>query len=228
MSKVQRPNPEARVPNGSLAPEQRGWFARALAPRSRRKLGMWVLGLAILAASSACAKARAETVADGPPLEVPAPPPRMIGQIDDTLAGARVPLGPPDPGVASVPATPPASTARPRSTARPADAESREPASSAAPAAAPPATPPPPAVAETPRELRSSGDAEAANRVSGLLQRARADLNRVDPKRLSADNKTNYDEATRFVQRAEEEVKARNFIFAETFADKAATLATPG
>ena len=184
-----------------------------------------VLGLLALT-GSACAKARAEMVADGPPLEVPAPPPRVIGQIDDTLAGARVPLGPPDPtGVASVPAAPPATAPRPRTTtARPADAESREPASSAAPAAAP-ATPPPPVVADAARDLRSSGDAEAANRVSGLLTRARADLSRVEPKRLSPENKAQYDEATRFVERAEEEVKARNFIFAETFADKAATLA---
>ena len=227
MSTSHNPNPNTHAPTRRNCFAPPGWWRAAMPWRRRFGFGLWVVCVGMLSLTSAgCAKARAEMVADGPPLEVPAPPDRLIGQIDDTLTGARVPLGPPDPqGVAAAPATPPASTPRPRATARPPDTESREPASSAAPAAAAPATPPPPAVADAARDLRSSGDVEAANRVSGLLQRARADLKGVDPRKLSPDNKAQYEEATRFAQRADEEVKARNFIFAETFADKAATLA---
>jgi len=57
------------------------------------------------------------------------------------------------------------------------------------------------------------------------LQRASNDLGRIDYRALSADAKTQYDTAKRFVQQADEALHARNLVFAKTVADKAAALA---
>ena len=59
-----------------------------------------------------------------------------------------------------------------------------------------------------------------------LLTRAARDLNRVDYGRLSADGRAQYQQSKRFSQQAEQALKDRNFVFATTLADKAATLAT--
>jgi outer membrane biosynthesis protein TonB len=174
------------------------------------------LGLCVVLASG-CAKARAETAPDGPPLEMPAPPPRVLAPVDQPLpATAAVP----DPPVAEP--RPPARPPVRRGT--PAEAEAR-PEPPPAPAAA--IAPPEPAPAET-RELRAapSNAATAERGVRDLLTRASRDLNRVDYGRLSADGRTQYEQSKRFSQQAEQALRDRNFVFAATLADKAATLAT--
>lgn len=183
--------------------------------------GRIVLLIAALAAlSSACAKTRAETVLESPPLAMPEPPPRVLLPPEEPLASA--------PAVADVPvvATPPAASARPPAR-RPQPAantgETRETATAQTPE---PPTPPP--APEPPRELRSApaaADAAAERQVRDLLTRAARDLGRTDYRRLTAEGRAQYDQSRRFADQAEQAVRERNFVFAETLADKAATLA---
>jgi hypothetical protein len=69
--------------------------------------------------------------------------------------------------------------------------------------------------------------AEAATEASirSLLARAARDIARVNIASLSADGRTQYDTARRFLQQADEALKARNLVFAGKLADKAATMA---
>jgi hypothetical protein len=57
------------------------------------------------------------------------------------------------------------------------------------------------------------------------LTHAARDLNRVDYGALSADAKAQYDTAKRFMVLADQAIKARNFVFARTLADKAGVIA---
>ena len=165
----------------------------------------------LLTASAGCARARAASVPNGPPLQVPEPPPRVLAPVDEAVVAT--------PAAAEVP--PPEATSR----GAPATAETRPQPS--APASAPPPPPAPAAPAET-RELRAArGSANAATErgVRDLLARAARDLGRIDYRRLSAEEKATYDQSRRFSQQALQALKERNVAFAETLADKAATLA---
>ena len=221
MSRTRIPDRGSRQPTGKSRRRRGDSYAVGLSRRGPRRLmglGVWVLGLAML--GSGCAKARAEMVADGPPLEVPAPPERVIAAIDDTLAATPQPVEPPT-GLR------PASPAPQNRRQQPPRAENdgREPTAAPAPVAAAPAPAPTP---EAPRELRPAGsaaDAEAEKKVRAVMIRAEQSLTKVDYRTLSVDNRAQYDEAKRFVQRAEDAIKDRNFVFAETWADKAVTLA---
>jgi hypothetical protein len=171
---------------------------------------------------SACAKARAEAAPDGPPLQVPEPPARVLGPIDEPLPATAVVPDPPAPAPQRPPARPP--VRRPNGNGNTAEAERPEPA--AAPAAV--QAPVEPAPTET-RELRAAPNVNAAaveRTVRDLLVRASRDLSRVDYSRLSPDGRANYDQSKRFSQQAEQALKDRNFAFASTLADKAATLAS--
>jgi len=93
--------------------------------------------------------------------------------------------------------------------------------------AAPPPAPAP--VAEAPRELRtasSPADAEATRKIVDVLARAARDLKGVDYGKLTQGGKEQYDQAKSFSEEAENALKERNFVYAETAADKAAKLAT--
>lgn len=182
-------------------------------------VGSWaLLGAVVLAiSSSACAMARAETVPDGPPLQVPQPPERALAPVDEPVAIAEAEASEPEepPPPAAAPRTPP-----PRAAPEP-KPQPAPPAAAAAPA------PPPRAPAET-RELRPASPATAGvtdRSVRETLTRASRDLGRIDYTRLSADGRAQYEESKRFSAQAEEALKERNLIFAATLADKAATLA---
>jgi hypothetical protein len=106
------------------------------------------------------------------------------------------------------------------------DPEPRTETPAPPPAATPPATPPAPA--EPPRELRpalSAADPAEEKKVRDVLARAARDLNRVDYRRLSTAGRSQYDQAKRFTEQAEQAIKDRNYVFATTLADKAAALA---
>jgi len=169
-------------------------------------------------ALSGCAKARAASVPpDGPPLQVPAPPARVL-----------VPAEEPEP-IASVPAPEIPATAAPARPTRPAT-EARPPAPPAAAAAPPPApaTGPPAVSAPAPRDLRAPSPADNApteRSVRDVLARAARDINQVDYNRLSPEGKSQYEQSKRFSIQAEQALRERNLIFAATLADKAATLA---
>jgi hypothetical protein len=88
--------------------------------------------------------------------------------------------------------------------------------------------PPPPAPAEPPREVRSVSSAAAAaeeRKVRDVMARAGRDLMRVDYQKLSGEGKLQYDQSKRFAVEAEQAIKEKNYVYAMTLADKAATLA---
>ena len=165
--------------------------------------------------AGACAKAQAESVPDGPPLQMPLPPEHVLVPVEPPSETAAAPEPePPPPPAAAAPRTP---------AARPTPAPKPQPTTPAA--AAPPAQSPP----AEPRELTAApsqaGGANERN-VRDLLTRASRDLNRVDYSRLSSDSRSQYEQSKRFSEQAEQALKDRNLIFAATLADKAATLAS--
>lgn len=178
-----------------------------------RAWAVLVVVVALGVGSAACAKARAATAPDGPPLQVPQPPQRVLVPVEEPAATA----------VAPEPETPPPAATAPRPpAAKPATAEPKpQPALPAAVQAPPPRTP-----TET-RELRAPSPTSAATdrSVRDMLARASRDLSRVNYSRLSADGRAQYEQSKRFSEQAEEALKERNLIFAATLADKAATLA---
>jgi hypothetical protein len=191
--------------------------------RVRAFVAPFALSLGLCALSVSCAKARADTTPPGPPLTVPAPPPRVLAPIDEPLPMATA--APETP--ATAPSTPATRPPVPRRSGNTADAEPRPEPTPPAPAAVQQG-PAEPAPTET-RELRaapSANTAAAERNVRDLLARAARDLNRVDYGKLSADGRTQYEQSKRFSQQAEGALKDRNYVFAATLADKAATLAT--
>jgi len=172
-------------------------------------LGLWALMAAV--AVSGCAKARAETVPDGPPLATPQPPSRVFAPIEEEpLVSSPVAEAP----AATAPRVPPA-TQPVRRTPQP---EPEKPAPTPAPAAS----------VEAPRVLSAASappDPEAEKRINALLRNAKDDLNRVDYRGLTRGGREQYDSAKGFTEEAEKALKERNFIYAQTAADKAAKLA---
>jgi len=184
-----------------------------------RRLGGLLLVTGAVAAG--CAKAQPETVPDGPPLAMPLPPARIFAPLEVPLEAA--PAIPPE----DVPVTAEAPRATPRPPARRPAAAAQETRTEPEPAP-PAAVTAPPAAPDPSRELRpttSVADAAAERQVRELLQRAARDLSRVDYRRLSNDGRSQYEQSKRFSDQAEEALKERNFVFAATLADKAATLA---
>ncbi len=203
--KSQIANPEAQAGGGSLG-------GRAWAACRGVGFGIWVLGFGIcLAGGAGCAKARAQTVPDGPPLAVPAPPPRVIEPPEEEQVAASPPVVEPLPAVTSPP--PPRTTTRPAPASQPPAASQPIPPP-AAPAAEPPRVTPP-----------TAADLAEEKKVLALLQRASRDISRVTYSRLNSDGRTQYDQSKSLAEQAEQAIKDRNWNYATTLADKAATLA---
>ena len=170
-------------------------------------------GLAIILALSGCAKARAAAAPEGPPLQVPAPPDRVLAPVEEPAVASA-----PEPETPAAAPTPPR-PARPATEARP------TPPPPAVTAPAPTPAPPPQATAT--RDLKAPSPANDATErsVRDLLARAAKDINQVDYNRLSLEGKSQYEQSKRFSIQAEQALRERNLIFASTLADKAATLA---
>jgi hypothetical protein len=171
------------------------------------------LHFALLISATGCAsKAKAATTGpDGPPLAMPAPPPRVIAPVEEVIVEAAPPVVLPEPS--------PAVTRPP--TAKQPPPRTDPPAVAAQPA------PPPPAAVEPPREVRAVPSASPAEerKVRDVMARANRDLNRVDYQKLSVAGRAQYDQSKRFAGEAEQAIKERNYVYAMTLADKAATLA---
>jgi type IV secretory pathway VirB10-like protein len=180
------------------------------------RAGVFAVGVGVLGVGSfACAKTQAKSAPEGPPLDVPAPPPRVLAPVEEPVIELE-PTPEPQPAAAP-PRTPPRPPVR-----------RAEPAPEPAPVIAAPTPPVEPTPVEPPRELRPASparDAAAEKEVRDTLARAARDLTRVDYGKLSVDARAQYDQSKRFTQQAEQAVKDRNFVFAATLADKAATLA---
>jgi hypothetical protein len=173
--------------------------------------------------ASGCARAQARTTPDGPPLEVPAPPPR------DVEPAAIEPLATTAPPPVTPPAAPPEPARNPPPRPRAAPAPPRDTRENKPPE--PPRTEPvapesearPPAGTLQTKPAGEEVDVERSIRVA--LRNANTDLSRVDYRKLDADARSQYDYAKRFVSQAEEALRAKNLGFAKTVADKAAALA---
>jgi histone H3/H4 len=170
-----------------------------------------ILHSALLISLAACgSRARAETVPDGPPLAVPLPPAHAI-------AIEQVAEAPPPEPPAPEPAPP---------EPRPATTVTRTPAPRETPA--PVAAPPAPAAQQPPAEapaVRATASAADEQRVRELLKKATTDLGNVNYQRLSKEGKSQYDQSKKFSDEAQQAIKEKNFVYALTLADKAATLA---
>lgn len=187
---------------------------RGLATTGRRT-SVLMMGVLFVGAGffGGCAKPQAATIAEIPPLSVPAPPERVLVPVDMPIASAE-----PEP---ESPATPPRATPRPTPPRRPnpaPTAAATEPERAAETANATP-EPPRPVSAQTP------ADAAAEKKVRDVLARATRDINRVNYQRLSEDGRTQYEQSKRFTDQAEQELTRRNYPYAMTIADKAAALA---
>lgn len=163
----------------------------------------------LLTGVTACARLHARTQPDGPPLETPQPPPRVIVPVESEPIGSGTPPTLEAPGRRTSREAPPA--------AAPSKPESAAPA--------PPASHPTPDAASA-RTLQTTGKAsETEQQIRALLANAARDLSRIDYRALSADAKAQYDVAKRFSEQADEALKAKNLVFAGQLADKAAALA---
>lgn len=190
-------------------------------PRPRtaqtRQARTTLLAVCLLAAGAGgCAHGQAKTLADLPPLEMPAPPPRVVETIEPPLEPSQLP---------EEPLTP----LRPRPTPSPRADNPRPPES---PRPVPPSEPartaddlprqPPPTMLQTAPTQR---EAQVERRVRALIAQAAADLSRVNYQALNTDARNQYDMAKRFASQAEDAIRTRNLVFASNLADKAAALA---
>jgi hypothetical protein len=176
--------------------------------------GRFVLLVGLTASLGACAakaQARTETV-EMPVLDPPPPPPRVVASYPVEAETA--------PPVAAVVET----TAPPRPPVRTQRPERPEPSAQSAPE---PVQEPSRAGSTPSLTLTPSPGTETqtAAAISNLIARAARDLSRVNPASLNADGRSQFDTARRFLQQAEEALKARNIVFAGKLADKAATMA---
>ena len=167
-------------------------------------------------AVTACAKQKPAIVADGPALAMPLPPARVFAPVEEPI-----PVQAPPPEVADAEPPKPAPPRPVRPPVRPPAAEASKPEPEPPPVAAAPAP-------EPSRELRttsSAADAAAEKQVRDLLAKASRDLMKIDYRKLSNEGRSQYDQSKRFSEQADQAIKERNFVFAATLAEKAATLA---
>jgi len=158
---------------------------------------------------SACAaKASVRTEVDLPLLDPPPPPPRVV-----TVYAEEPEPAPVAPLVEAVPARPATRPQRPES--KPEPPVIREPVPEVV-------KPAPPSLTLTPTP---GSEAQTVVAIRELMARAARDLGRVNAGALNADGRAQVEAARRFLQQADEALKARNVVFAGKLADKAATMA---
>jgi hypothetical protein len=173
-----------------------------------------ILHLALLLSFTGCsAKAKAQTLPDGPPLAVPSAPAHAI--VIEQIAEAP----PPEPEPAREPDRPAPPKPAVTTQSKPPAPKPETPANQ--PAVVPQAVPEAPVVRAAPAV--AAGDEVKART---LIARATTDLEkRVDYQRLSDEGKAQYNQSKRFRDEAKQALEDRNFLLAVTLADKAATLA---
>jgi hypothetical protein len=141
----------------------------------------------------------------------------VIAPVEEVLVAGPVPVVTTSDTAASP--RPPARETPPRS----------EPKPDPPPAVAAPPAPPPPVVATEGREIRAVPATSAAaedKKIKDLIARAEIGLKNIDYQKLSAQGKAQYEQSRRFADEARQALADRNYVYALTLADKAATLAT--
>lgn len=176
---------------------------------------MRLLPLAVvlaLATGAAACSARAQIAVpepDLPVLEPPPAPPRIV----TIYVPPEAPMPVVEAPVAAAPSTPSIPAPRPVAPPPPGPLV----------AEAPPQPPPSPAPTLTLTPVPGS-EAKTEASIRALLGQVTKDLTRVNATALSTDGRTQYETVRRFVQQAEDALKARNLVYAGKLADKAATL----
>ena len=176
-----------------------------------RQAPRFALLLLAVTLSACAAKAEVRAVAEMPLLDPPPPPPRVVA----------IYVPPPEP----LPITPTVEPATPvRPPARPARPEQKPEATAVSPEPVEASVRPPsgPSLTMTPSP---GSEAQTVTAIRDLLGRAARDLSRVNAASLNGDGRAQYDQASRFIQQAEDALKSRNIVFAGKLADKAATMA---
>lgn len=174
------------------------------------RAGRFVLLAGLTLTLGACAvKAQARTEVEMPVLEPPPAPPRVVASY------------PAEPEVVAVaPAVEPVPPARAAvRTPRPEKPEPAQTQTVPEPVQEPPRAP---SLTLTP----SPGtETQTAAAIRDLMTRAARDLSRVNQASLNADSRTQFETARRFLQQAEDALRANNVVSAGKLADKAATMA---
>jgi hypothetical protein len=145
---------------------------------------------------------------------MPVPPPRVFAPVEEEEPLAAGPVVP------ETPATEAPSVPQRRPPRRAANPPEEKPE---------PAPQPPQPAPEPQRELRAAtapADAEADRKIRALLTTASRNLMNVDYQKLSLAGREQYQQAKDFGEQANEALTQRNYVFAETLADKAAKLAS--
>lgn len=181
-------------------------------PRTRRRWPAATL-LVLSLVAGGCRRPPVQTIPPMPNLDVPPPPPRTVEPAD-----AQVP--PPVPLV-DVPAR---TVERPRVAVPPPVRDPKPEPKAEPPAESKPAEDTRPAT--TLQTTPTDREAEVERRVRSVLQTATAALSRIDYRKLNPDVQLQYDTAKSFVRQAEEALVSKNLVFAQTMAEKAATLAS--
>jgi hypothetical protein len=188
---------------------------------ANRRAVLIVLALAAVVACGCARTQAARTTPDGPPLDMPAPPPR---DVEPNSAEVPPPLPlPQEPARTTLPPRP-----RPAPTREPARPEppKPEPPPPEPPKPAPPIEEPKPPQGSSTLQTKPAGEEDNVERtIRATLTRATTDLNRVDYRTLNTEARAQYDFAKAYIRQAEDAIRQKNLVFAKTNADKAAVLA---
>ena len=167
---------------------------------------------------TACLTTRAQTPADRPALDVPAPPERLVPQVP-----APDPVAPPIEPVKDIPVKP-SSPTKPKPPAKPQESPTPE---TNKPETPPPADPPPAAQPATPQlKLPETADTGIISRqIRDTVERTRRVLGQTQRAKLTAVRQKAYDDAQLFVKQAEDALNLNNVALAKELAEKAERLA---
>jgi hypothetical protein len=180
------------------------------------------LALATAPLMGGCLHASAKTVVDTPPLDMPAPPPRVIETVEVTPP-APLPLPEEPPRQPVPPPAPPTPPVRP---APRAEAPVRsEPPPKVEPVAEPRVADEAPRPAPTLQTTPAVAEMELVRGIRVTIDRATSELKRVNFGGLSRDGRTQYATAKRFIEQAEDALTKRNLVLARSLADKALAVA---
>jgi len=172
--------------------------------------------------AAGCIKLHARSTPESPPLDMPAPPPRVVELPDaETPPPVLLPEEPahhPSAGQRRTTPPPPKPTEPPK----PEPPKTDQPPPQAGDPK-PPEDPPKPAT--TLQTIPAGAEVEVERVIRQQLTRAGSDLNRVDYRALNTEARTQYDTAKGLIRQADDALKMKNLVFARSLADKAAALA---
>jgi hypothetical protein len=179
------------------------------------------LAIAALALSTACATTQAKSKAsEAAALDAPPPPPRVIAPTELESSAPAVPTTE-DPIRTNLP---PRSPTRPQRDASAGRAETK-PEPPKPETETPKPNEGPPTEAPPVHRLQPANEAEQERSTRDRIAAADRDLSRVDYGKLSAAVKNEYNNAKGLLEQAKDALRNRNFVFAYSLAEKAATIA---